>query len=278
MKIKLVLLGIFFLSSCTTFKINYPACVFPDHSPFPGGVINKIIKISSTEISYVKTEQKNVYLCQVDEDHWKVLVPISLSSEIKPIIISNQGKTLLKVLILDKEYRESKITIDNMDLVSPPAEYLPRIKKEAELGKAALNIVSNRYHSILKMSLPVEGLKSSEFGVRRFINNEPRNRHTGLDIAAKVGTEIISPLSGKVLLVGDFYYRGKTVFLDHGGGIISTYSHLSKISVQEGQLIKKNEIIGKVGQSGRVTGPHLHWQIVLSGIPVDPELFLQQVF
>ena len=278
MKIKLVLLGIFFLSSCTTFKINYPACVFPDHSPFPGGVINKIIKISSTEISYVKTEQKNIYLCQVDEDHWKVLVPISLSSEIKPIIISNQGKTLLIVLILDKEYRESKITIDNMDLVSPPAEYLPRIKKEAELGKAALNIVSNRYHSILKMSLPVEGLKSSEFGVRRFINNEPRNRHTGLDIAAKVGTEIISPLSGKVLLVGDFYYRGKTVFLDHGGGIISTYSHLSKISVQEGQLIKKNEIIGKVGQSGRVTGPHLHWQIVLSGIPVDPELFLQQVF
>ena len=278
MKIKLVLLGIFFLSSCTTLKINYPACVFPDHSPFPGGVINKIIKISSTEISYVKTEQKNIYLCQVDEDHWKVLVPISLSSEIKPIIISNQGKTLLKVLILDKEYRESKITIDNMDLVSPPAENLPRIKKEAELGKAALNIVSNRYHSILKMSLPVEGLKSSEFGVRRFINNEPRNRHTGLDIAAKVGTEIISPLSGKVLLVGDFYYRGKTVFLDHGGGIISTYSHLSKISVQEGQLIKKNEIIGKVGQSGRVTGPHLHWQIVLSGIPVDPELFLQQVF
>ena len=278
MKIKLVLLGIFFLSSCTTFKINYPACVFPDHSPFPGGVINKIIKISSTEISNVKAEQKSVYLCQVDEDHWKVLVPISLSSEIKPIIISNQGKTLLKVLILDKEYRESKITIDNMDLVSPPAEYLPRIKKEAELGKAALNIVSNRYHSILKMSLPVEGLKSSEFGVRRFINSEPRNRHTGLDIAAKVGTEVISPLSGKVLLVGDFYYRGKTVFLDHGGGIISTYSHLSKISVQEGQLIKKNEIIGKVGQSGRVTGPHLHWQIVLSGIPVDPELFLQQVF
>ena len=278
MKIKLVLLGIFFLSSCTTFKINYPACVFPDHSPFPGGVINKIIKISSTEISNVKAEQKSVYLCQVDEDHWKVLVPISLSSEIKPIIISNQGKTLLKVLILDKEYRESKITIDNMDLVSPPAEYLPRIKKEAELGKAALNIVSNRYHSILKMSLPVEGLKSSEFGVRRFINNEPRNRHTGLDIAAKVGTEIISPLSGKVLLVGDFYYRGKTVFLDHGGGIISTYSHMSEISVKEGQLIKKNENIGKVGQSGRVTGPHLHWQIILSGIPVDPELFLKQVF
>lgn len=274
MKIKLVLLGIFFLSSCTTFKINYPACVFPDHSPFPGGVINKIIKISSTEISNVKAEQKSVYLCQVDQDHWKVLVPISLSSEIKPIIISNQGKTLLKVPILDKEYRESKITINNTDLVSPPAEYLPRIKKESELGKAALSVVSNSYHSALKMSLPLEGLKSSEFGVKRFINNEPRNRHTALDIAAVVGTKIMSPLSGKVLLVGNFYYRGKTVFLDHGGGMISTYSHLSEISVKEGQLIKKNEVIGEVGQSGRVTGPHLHWQLVLFGVPIDPELFL----
>jgi len=278
MKIKLVLLGIFFLSSCTTFKINYPACVFPDHSPFPGGVINKIIKISSTEISNVKAEQKSVYLCQVDEDHWKVLVPISLSSEIKPIIISNQGKTLLKVPILDKEYRESKITINNTDLVSPPAEYLPRIKKESELGKAALSVVSDSYHSALKMSLPLEGLKSSEFGVRRFINNEPRNRHTALDIAAVVGTKIMSPLSGKVLLVGDFYYRGKTVFLDHGGGMISTYSHLSEISVKEGQLIKKNEVIGGVGQSGRVTGPHLHWQLVLFGVPIDPELFLERAF
>ena len=104
------------------------------------------------------------------------MIPISLSSEIKPIIISNQGKTLLKVPILDKEYRESKITINNTDLVSPPAEYLPRIKKESELGKAALSVVSDSYHSALKMSLPLEGLKSSEFGVRRFINNEPRNR------------------------------------------------------------------------------------------------------
>jgi murein DD-endopeptidase MepM/ murein hydrolase activator NlpD len=88
----------------------------------------------------------------------------------------------------------------------------------------------------------------------------------------------MSPLSGKVLLVGNFYYRGKTVFLDHGGGMISTYSHLSEISVREGQLIKKNEVIGEVGQTGRVTGPHLHWQIALFSVPIDPELFLEQAF
>ena len=278
MKNKLTLLGIFFLSSCATLKIDYPDCLFPDHSPFPGGVINQTLEISSLEIGSVNADQKNVYLCQVDQNHWKILAPISLSSEIKPITILNKEKTLIKVSISNKEYRESKITINNMDLISPPAKYLPRIKMESELGKAALRIFSNRYQSSLKMSVPVKGLKSSEFGVKRFINNEPNNRHTGLDIAAVVGTEVISPLSGKVLLVGNFYYRGKTVFLDHGGGMISTYSHMSEISVKEGQLIKKNQNIGKVGQSGRVTGPHLHWQIVLFGIPIDPELFLKQAF
>ena len=82
-------------------------------------------------------------------------------------------------------------------------------------------------------------------------------------------------MSGKVILVGNFYYRGKTVFVDHGGGMISTYSHMSEVVAQQGQFLEKGDLIGAVGQSGRVTGPHLHWQIILSGIPVDPELFLE---
>ena len=161
-------------------------------------------------------------------------------------------------------------------MVSPPAEYLPRIKKESELSFEAINTNSNTFLSSLKMSKPVEGFKSSEFGVRRFINNQPRNRHTGLDLAASSGTEIRAPLSGKVVLIGNFYYKGNTVFLDHGGGLISTYSHMSKVLVQNHDLITKNQIIGKVGQTGRVTGSHLHWQTVFSGIPVDPELFLEE--
>ena len=278
MQNNLALIGILFLSSCATFKINYPVCDFPEHSPYPGGVINQTLKISPSEINNLRTDQKNIYLCQFGEDHWRILVPISLSSEIKPIAILNKEKTVLKVPISNKEYQESRITISNQDLISPPVKYLPRIKKELELGKAALDVVSQIFHSSLKMTLPVEGIKSSEFGVKRFINNEPKNRHTGLDIAASIGTQVISPLSGKVILVGNFYYRGKTVFLDHGGGFISTYSHMSEISVKQGQFIKKNKVIGKVGQTGRVTGPHLHWQIVLSGIPVNPELFLKEYF
>jgi len=275
MKNRLTLLAVFILCSCSTLKISYPECNFPEHSPYPGGVISQTLKITPSEINAISKNQKNIYLCQIDKDYWKVLMPISLTVKIEPINILSKGKTFLKVPISNKDYRESKITITNLDLVSPPDKYLKRIKEESKLVKAASSTVSRRFHSSLKLFLPTEGNKSSEFGVKRFINNEPRNRHTGLDLAAPIGTQIISPLSGKVVLVGDFYYRGKTVFLDHGGGIISTYSHMNKISVEQGQLIEKKEIIGEVGQSGRVTGPHLHWQIILLGVPVDPELFLE---
>ena len=275
MRNKLPFVYIFILSSCATFDVSYPVCEFPEHSPFPGGVISQTIKINDYEINEIDINQKSIYFCQIGKNYWKILAPISLSEEIKPIAIFKNEKPILEVPILNKAYRESKITITNQDLVSPPEKYLPRIKREAELGKVATATISRRFHTSLKMPLPTKGIKSSEFGVKRFINGQPRNRHTGLDIAASIGTEILSPLSGKVILVGNFYYRGKTVFLDHGGGMISTYSHMNKISVQQGQSVKKGDVIGEVGKSGRVTGPHLHWQIIFSGTPVDPELFLE---
>ena len=275
MKNKLSFICIFILFSCTTLDISYPLCDFPEHSPFPGGVISQTLRIDADEINEIDINEKNVYFCQVDKDHWKILAPISLSEEIKTIAIVKNGQPILEVPISNKAYRESKITITNQDLVSPPEEYLSRIKMESDLGKVAIGTVSRRFHTSLKMPAPTQGIKSSEFGVKRFINGQPRNRHTGLDLAASIGTEIISPLSGKVILVGNFYYRGKTVFVDHGGGMISTYSHMSKVVVLKGQSLEKGDLIGEVGQSGRVTGPHLHWQIILSGIPVDPELFLE---
>ena len=275
MKNNLSFICIFILFSCTTLDISYPLCDFPEHSPFPGGVISQTLRIDANEINEIDINQKNVYLCQVDKDHWKILAPISLSEENKTIAIVKNGQPILEVPISNKAYRESKITITNQDLVSPPEEYLSRIKMESDLGKVAIGTVSRRFHTSLKMPAPTQGIKSSEFGVKRFINGQPRNRHTGLDLAASIGTKIISPLSGKVILVGNFYYRGKTVFVDHGGGMISTYSHMSKVVVLKGQSLEKGDLIGEVGQSGRVTGPHLHWQIILSGIPVDPELFLE---
>jgi murein DD-endopeptidase MepM/ murein hydrolase activator NlpD len=130
------------------------------------------------------------------------------------------------------------------------------------------------FFSSLEMKLPVNGLISSEFGVKRFINDNPRNPHLGTDIPANIGTLIKAPLAGKIILVGDFFYRGRVIFIDHGAGLISSYSHLNDVYVKKDQEIISGTILGEVGKTGRVTGPHLHWQIYLKGISVDPEIFL----
>lgn len=276
MKNRFAVLCLFFLMSCSSLQVNYPLCEFPKHSPFPGGVINKIVELSPSQIKAINKEK--IYLCKISKNQWRILSPIKLSSEINSIISPLEEERLLTVKIASKKYRESRINIENQDLVTPPERYLERIKKESVLIREAMRVNSKIIHSSLIMSPPTLGVKSSEFGVKRFINDQPRNRHTGLDIAAPIGTEITSPLSGRVVLVGDFFYRGKTVFLDHGGGLITTYSHMNKVVVNKGQFIRKNGPIGEVGETGRVTGPHLHWQIVLFGVPVDPELFLDLNF
>ena len=115
---------------------------------------------------------------------------------------------------------------------------------------------------------------SSEFGVRRFINNEPRNRHSGMDIAAPEGTESITPLSGEVNISSILFYKGNWIYVNPGACLGSSYSHLSKLEVKKRDKIKTGDIIGLVGQTGRVTGPHLHWEVYLMGVPINPEVFL----
>ncbi len=186
-----------------------------------------------------------------------------------------QGNNLLNSIeVLKKNYRESRITISNQEYVSPSKDLLPRIREEYELSQKAKNTVSALKIKNWEMTIPIKGLMSSEFGVRRFINNEPRNRHSGMDIAAPEGTEVITPLSGEVIIASNFFYKGNVIYVNHGAGLVSSYSHLSKLEVKKGDKIKTGDIIGLVGQTGRVTGPHLHWEVYLMGVPINPEVFL----
>ena len=136
--------------------------------------------------------------------------------------------------------------------------------------------MSDRKLRNTKMEMPLEGIISSEFGVRRFINNQPRNRHVGLDIAADEGTPVIAPLKGEVIISDEFFYKGNVVYIDHGNGLVSSYSHLSERKVSTGDNVSKGQVLGYVGSTGRVTGPHLHWEISLLGISLDPEIFVNQ--
>jgi murein DD-endopeptidase MepM/ murein hydrolase activator NlpD len=159
-------------------------------------------------------------------------------------------------------------------MVNPSPENAERIAKEREKVAAALAGFSPDAPATLRLVQPVPGPRSSSFGLRRVFNGESRRPHSGMDIAAPKGTPIKAPLAGRIVDIGEYYFNGGNVMIDHGQGLVTMYCHLSKVRVELGQEVKLGDVIGDVGATGRVTGPHLHWGVALSGAMVDPALFL----
>ena len=266
-----------FLGSCA-FNQKLPLfdnCQFPINSPYPGGVLSIDIKnIDFDSNTKLNTEGLASSVCKYSLYQSKIFIPIPLDFKSKKVDVKQGGILLNSNKIFDKNYRESRITISNNDYVSPGEELQPRIRREYGLSQEAKNTYTPIKLKDWAMIEPAKGQISSEFGVRRFINNQPRNRHSGMDIAAPEGSEVSAPLSGEIIIASNFFYKGNVIYINHGGGLVSSYSHLSQIKIKNGDKVKKGDLIGLIGQTGRVTGPHLHWEVYLMGVAINPEIFL----
>jgi len=174
-----------------------------------------------------------------------------------------------EVRILGKKFPTGRLKVDPK-YVAPTKEELERDAQEKKRLKSVFETVSLEPFFQSNFSSPVPGAPASRFGERRFFNDEPRMPHSGADLKATEGTPVHAPARGKVVLTEDMFFPGKTVVLDHGYGLHSYYSHLSEMSVKAGAVVAKGDLLGKVGATGRVTGPHLHWGVKVYNERVDP--------
>jgi murein DD-endopeptidase MepM/ murein hydrolase activator NlpD len=179
------------------------------------------------------------------------------------------------VQVIPEEYERQELTLPKK-MVTPPTDVYERIKAEGEQTTAAKNTVSPQRMWRLPFERPVTGDISSLYGMQRILNGKPKNPHRGLDFRSPMGNPIKCAADGEVILVGDHYYAGNSVYVDHGNGVVSMYFHLSKPIVKEGDRVQRGQAIGLSGMSGRATGPHLHFSVSVLGRLVDPEPLLNK--
>jgi len=252
-------------------------------------VPGEIIKVSVKDLAFIKSAQvrfldKKYDTAQIG-DCLVCLIGLDLGMEtgvypLKVYVYKQDGSVLIEeqdILVNPKEFPVKKLWVKE-EFVTPPENVLERIKREAELTKAVYNIYSPEWTFEEKFIIPVQGQVFPNFGERRFFNNKPRSQHSGVDIASPKGTPVKASNSGSVVLASHLYFAGNTVIIDHGLGVFSLYCHFSEIAVKRGQRVGKGDTVGKIGSTGRVTGPHLHWSVRIRGSRVDPNALLSLEF
>jgi murein DD-endopeptidase MepM/ murein hydrolase activator NlpD len=242
------------------------------NKPVPGGVA--VVDLGdSVAAPQVRYQGKPALVIREDGQRWIAIlgIPLTVKPGAQQVEVDGSPRSFQ---VGHREYRAQHITLKNQRQVNPNPDDLKRIERElAEQTRAYRHFSANQPSNLL-FDKPVDGPLSSPFGLRRFFNGEERNPHSGLDFAAKTGTPIKTPAAGTVILTGDYFFNGKTVFVDHGQGLISMFCHLSKIDVNVGDELSRGAVLGKVGSTGRATGPHLHWNVSLNDARVDPSIFI----
>ncbi len=239
----------------------------------PGGIVIEDVGPADVPAPAVEFGGRPV-LTMRDGERWKAVIGVPLGVEAGALHFDVDGNSV-SVTLIDHAYAEQRLTVKNRSYVTPDQAQLDRIGQERKIIDAALNAFRNVDVDGIALAAPVDGPRSSSFGLRRFFNEQPRSPHKGMDIAAASGTPIRAPRGGIVTATGDYFFNGNTVIVDHGQGYVTMYCHLSEIGVAEGQQVTTGDLLGTVGATGRVTGPHLHFGTYLNGTAVDPAILLE---
>jgi len=253
-----------------------PPEVWPHASQVPGGVARLSLGPATKRPAAFAGEVP--LLVVGDSIDWTALVGIPLAAVPgdASVIVRPEGGAEKQVAytVAPKQYREQRLSVPPSTVDLSPEDEARYESERAHLATVMATFTDLRPDASLQMRVPVPGRRSSSFGLRRVFNGQSRNPHSGMDIAAGTGTPVLAPLQGRVIDTGDYFFNGGTVWLDHGGGLLTMYCHLSRVDVKVGDVLKTGEQLAAVGATGRVTGPHLHWSVMLNRAMVDPALFI----
>ena len=267
--------GAIWLLAVTAGSASASTAALPRALAAPGGVVILPVPGEPERAPAVTFDGKRVMVLRNSES-WVAVVGIPLSQNPGPAQIEVRAGSepqRIDFTVEGKSYATQKLNVapGKVNLSEASAA---RVAKETPHIRSVMSTFSETLPSTMQFISPVQGPKSSSFGLRRVFNNQPRNPHSGMDIAAPTGTPIVAPAPGVVIDTGDYFFNGKSVFIDHGSGLITLYCHLHEIEVVPGQTVNTGDRLGQVGATGRVTGPHLHWGVSLNRAYVDPALFL----
>lgn len=246
----------------------------PEHRPVPGGIA--VVPLGIGARPEVRLGTRRIAVVRTGEGWVAVAgVPLDAKPGAMTLTVSDAaGERLVSVDVGTRQYREQHLTIKEKRYVTPSEQELARYRRErAEMDGARESWRETAALANFRRA-PVPGPQSDSFGSRRFFNGQPRNPHSGMDIAAPTGTPVVAPAAGVVVATGAYFFNGSTVMLDHGEGLVTLYCHLSQIDVTVGDTVATGDTLGLVGATGRVTGAHLHWSVYLSGVAIDPAYML----